>query len=1367
MVIGDRGPAKPSTRMWGNSMTTFLESIDVSKGRWRGDAAGGRGIDPVYYWTGPGRDALEVAYAVAAARPHVGDVRTVWKRRQGRAASPLLLVVSYPEGEPTHALLCGPTGDDPPVVDVDLAQAERIAAAALAEPNRHLAIRFLAAALEAAPGHLPGLRNKGLLATHELRVGVPQRADWSEATTRAAPLLGLRDRDLVRGLGFTIEPRAQHFVLRAGGEAARAVAVFLQDTEQPDQPAARYNNQTPVTYALTHADRDSLPWVVAVRNGTIRLYSTATSGAAGQRGRAETFLELNLPLLPSNQAGYLHLLFSADALGEGGTVEQIQRDSALYTARLSERLRELVYVEVVPRLAIAVADEVGGTSKPELTRHYRTALTILFRLLCIAYAEDSRLLPLHINSDYTHSALKTLARNVADRINAGEDLGFDNPFTPEVEPTTDADHTDLWERAKALFHAVDKGHTRWSVPRYDGGLFSADSAVNPVGEVIERLSLPNGTFGPALTALLVDRGPDGVIGPIDFRSLSVREFGTIYEGLLESELSIANQPLTLDADGTYVPAAEDESPVVPQGGVYLHNRSGARKASGSYFTKPFAVEHLVTHAVEPTLAEHLDSVAALLEEGREADAADRLFDFRVADIAMGSGHFLTAVVDHLEARYTEFLTDHPIPQVTAELDRLRAAALNALGSLAEQHEVENASLLRRLIARRCVYGVDINPISVELARVSMWIHTFVPGLPLSFLNHNLVVGDSLTGVATVKEATDALVAAGQQASLFDDPILEVLRQAREPLGRLASLVDATPTDIIRARKAAAEVERAVAPVRELFDLVVAARTGMIEPPAFTSMEDMPTLPEEISRTIDEMNLAHFPALFPEVFLRDLPGFDIIVGNPPWEEVVIEELAFWALRFPGLNGLPTGEQQREIRRLRRVRPDLVEQYNRERDATERLRTILHAGPYPGMGTGDPDLYKAFSWRFTHLVRTGGAIGVVLPRSVFTTKGSGEWRSAALSKNDTFVTTLRNTREWVFDDVNPGYTVCLVTLRQFDNAAVPRLRLAGRYEDLASFRSGVANGGAVLGVDLLAQRDESLALPDLSSDDEGDLFAKLLQVPGLGDADRTDFTARAVTDFHATNDRKKGFLDANADYPVYNHVNVGHFRFEPEQGPFTYCDWDTAVSELRRRQVDGSRKGRSAFSDMYAVRGMEWLNDESTVPVRNPRIAFRDVVHASNKRKVWAALLPASTVLTNTAPHLVFPHGDVATQAFLLGVLNSSICDWYGHLFIGLHLNYFILYGLPVPVFNASDPRCARLARLAASLAVNEEGNYGDWRGLVLDERTDRPDQLAELDGITSLLYGLEEGDLPLIWNDRQLLRPQQGDVRRHRDAWSKS
>ncbi len=203
----------------------FLDQVDARKARWRDLESEKKGIRPAYRWTGPGRDGLEVVYGTAGTRPSTTVVREVWKQRHGYRAAPLLAVVAYPEEQPNRAVVCGPTGDDPPVVDLDYGQAERLAAAALDEPDRHLAIRFLAETLEGEPDEHPGLRNKGLLATHELLYGVPQRPDWSDATGRSKPLLNRRGQDLVRGLGYEIDQKVRHSVLRSSEGRAQAVAV--------------------------------------------------------------------------------------------------------------------------------------------------------------------------------------------------------------------------------------------------------------------------------------------------------------------------------------------------------------------------------------------------------------------------------------------------------------------------------------------------------------------------------------------------------------------------------------------------------------------------------------------------------------------------------------------------------------------------------------------------------------------------------------------------------------------------------------------------------------------------------------------------------------------------------------------------------------------------------------------------------------------------------------------------------------------------------------------------------------------------------------------------------------------------------------
>jgi hypothetical protein len=1316
----------------------FLEDYDGNVLSWLRPAGTSAAFETDRVLFGQGDSAIEVAIAslVQPGQPKAEDLRALFKRRQAGRPAPVVLVVFY--DAPNAGLLgavVGTTGDPAPITGLRIDRLERVCALVLAEPDRHSALRaFDRLVVSLKEQQSPGLVNSGLFASHELRTGVPARADWGSACAAARPLVGMRGLQLIHALGYETAPRGSTAMVLTHGGNSRAVAVLLTETEVFDRPSARFGTVTPVAHGLSAAAKEELSWLVVLRGTQIRLYPASPDVGVGRKGQGETYAELDLALLSGQEAAYLTLLFAPTALARGGTVGQILRSSENFAADLGKRLRTRVYEDVVPTLAVAVAEQMGASAEDDLAEAYHRTLVVLFRLLVLAYAEDRGLLPYGRNPRYDRHAVKTLARD----------------FAANPAMTFDPNATSLWDDMLTVWKAIDEGNTSWDVPAYNGGLFSRDPEVSRSGAALGAMHLADTEFGPALRAMLIDSGDDGTQGPVDFRSLGVREFGTIYEGLLESELSAAQADLTVDPRTlAYLPAKPGDDVKVPAGRVYIHNKSGERKSTGSYFTKQFAVGHLLDSALEPGLTGHLARVAEFLAAGDEAAAAAAFFDFRVADPAMGSAHFLVAAIDRIEARFTAFLADHPVPAVADELARLERAAREALGDQAATVDVETGALLRRQIARRCIYGLDVNRVAVELARVSIWIHTFVPGLPMSTLDHNLVVGNSLTGIATIDEVLGVLEPqrAPGQDSLFAEEIKQALQNARDRLLRAARTAEATKAEVREAARAHSQAMQDAADAKALMDAAVAIRLGLIALPAGPEQAIRGSEGERVQAELMKLKAAHLPYLFPEVFARDNPGFDVMLGNPPWEKVKVEEHQWWGLRFPGLRSMTQKDKNAAIARHRKERPDMVAEYQKEVERTEAVKNVLGKGDFPGLRAAtDTDLSVAFAWRFWKLLRDGGRSGVVLPRGILAGRATAEWRATVLAHgaydDATFVV---NSQNWVFDGMEPRYTIALLSLiRGKSHAGFVAMR--GPYFSLDEYRAGVGRPAQQIPAREFAKWADGAPFPLLPQADSLSVFVKLRAHPRL-DAPGGDWEFAPLRELHATDN--KGFYDfdlarPHGDLPV---LTGGSFNlWSPDYGaPYAYATASEVIPWLQERRRRSVRLSTSAFYGMSA----SWASERNSLPCLHPRIAFRDIARATDSRTTICALIPGGNALVHLAPYLLRRRGEAASEAYLLGVLSSIPLDWYARRYVEVHLTSGFLRSFPVPRPPLDDPRCRRVVEVAGRLAAVDQ-RYAEWAADVgvpvgsVTTQEAKDDLIAELDAVVAHLYGLDQAGVEHVF-----------------------
>jgi len=1292
-------------------------------------------VQKVYIGSDDMGSGFQVVSAVSTTAPTRDLLKRVFALRRGHRTVFLAVAIRCAD----RVWIFGPD-DNSDIEQLEINHAQRFLQSILDESDSIAARnRFVALKQARSSTSISGVTNSGLFASHHLRENLPNRIDWQKNTEQAENVLVHRGKRLIDALGFrSVSDVGNSFLLMAASDAPRAIAILINDDDFFESNSSLYQI-SPVAFGLALAAKKNAPWLIVLRKDQIRLYPGTDGVGVGQKGQADTYLELDLAALDQDYAALLPLIFSADALSVDGSTDQILAESGKYAANLGVRLRDRIYENVVPPLAVAIAEQLHENKieldPTGLQTAYQLTLRILFRLLFQAYAEDRGLLPSGRNELYDANSLKTIARR------------YLNTSPEEFSATAHS----LWLGLTQVWDAIDKGNTLWQVPAYDGGLFSTESDRSDEEALMANLSLSDEVLGPVLHSLLIDTPEEGNHGPVDFRSLSVREFGSIYEGLLESSLSVAETDLAIDANGAWAPAKEGDTVEIKAGAVYFHSASGERKATGSYFTPKPIVDHLIERSVQPALATHLEKIANLMNDHEVKKAEGQFFDFRVADLAMGSGHFLVAAVDKIEAMMRNFISDHPLGSVKDELTRLADVAKKALGDdTVAQCEIDSINLLRRQIARRCIYGLDINPMAVELARLALWIHTFVPGLPMSNLDQNLVCADSLTGVGSIEEALEAynpeMAATGKtkgQTNMFAEMVMrEKLESAKSLLKDVSSASEANKAEIENSNQLFQKARQETEPIRKQFDAAIAARAGRIDPLSKVGEEDILQYmgSMEVEDFVKDLNPAHMPYLFPDVFIRDNPGFDVIVGNPPWETIKIEEHKWWGLRIPKLRSMPKKQQNIALEEFKLLRPDLTVVYQNDVKKRDEYRAIILGGPFRDLGSGgDVDLYQAFAWRSWQLIREGGVTSQVLPRMSLLSSNLLPWRKEILD-NGSFadVCFLTNTNGWAFEAVHPQTSVALVSVsKQPDD----NMYVSGPFHDEKSFLRD-ADTRTVIPVSEFLQWSNTLSFPLLPDNDAIELFRTYRRNPKFSQA-FSDFEFRPLREFDSANDRQYFQFDleeALGRIPIDKGESFN--IWDPDyKKPYAYGRPTIIRKRLSERMIKGVVNTKSALYQLHYEDGL--------LPIDYPRIAFRKITNSTNSRTVICCLLPPGHTTQDGAPVLVRRSGGESSEAYLLGIMSSIPFDWEARLSVNQNLTFEVLNDLNIPRFLYKNAKCKRVAEISGRLAAVDE-RYSDWAeavGVPVGSVTNQQEKealIAELDALVSLLYGFSEAQVKHIF-----------------------
>lgn len=672
-------------------------------------------------------------------------------------------------------------------------------------------------------------------------------------------------------------------------------------------------------------------------------------------------------------------------------------EGRFYEERVASNLSNLVFGTVFPELASAIAS-VAPTAPLQEVRE--AALILLYRLLFVLYAEDRDLLPVR-DTRYDDYSLR-------DRVRG--DVGQ----RKERNDTFSSSAARYWSVFDDLCRAINSGDRSIGLPPYNGGLFDPERT-----PLLTRIRLGDTVMADVIDALSFEQ-TEGTRKYINYRDLSVQQLGSIYERLLEHEI------------------IRVEGEIVVRPNVFV------RRSSGSYYTPDDLVSLIIRQTVDPLVFDRMEAFSAKVRELESArqpearslgilstvDPAERLLELKICDPAMGSGHFLISLVDYLadrvitamaEAHAQVAFADYVSPLI-ARIAAIRTTILRNAeerGWTINSEQLDDRHIVRRMILKRCIYGVDKNLMAVELAKVALWLHTFTVGAPLSFLDHHLRCGDSLFG-SWVRAGIDRAKALGAPL-LLHGPTTRAMRAASS-MQIIEGLTDAEIAEAHRSKDIFDEVREMTAPLnaflsmihalewldlRSKADKVVVAAffDGQFGDPVQIALGSAePTLgrPEaarfveiltETKELIAEQHFLNWQVAFPGVWSNwegaELTGgFDGVVGNPPWDRLKLQEVEWWAARKPEIARAETAAKRKQlIKALEKVGDPLFNDFERAAAIAETASRVSRKSvDYPLLSGGDTNLNSLFIERAHALIKPGGIVGLLVPSGIASDQSS---------------------------------------------------------------------------------------------------------------------------------------------------------------------------------------------------------------------------------------------------------------------------------------------------------------------------------------------------------------------------------------------
>ncbi|EAL7461351.1 class I SAM-dependent DNA methyltransferase, partial [Campylobacter jejuni] len=764
----------------------------------------------------------------------------------------------------------------------------------------------------------------------------------------------------------------------------------------------------------------------------------------------------------------------------------------------------------------------------------------------------------------------------------------------------------------------------------------------------------------------------------DYKTLSVEHLGTIYEGLLSYFFEIANE------DIYYVSYKEKSKEIecyfdnydfkilekskkvekytfYKKGQIYLKNSSNSRKSTASFYTPQSIANFLIQSALKDKLNN------------------ENILKFKILDNACGSGHFLVGILNAItHIVLSDF--DH-FTNLKELYEEEKENILNYIKDFVQDYELDESDVLKRLLLKRIIYGVDLNPFSIELTKLSLWIDSFIFGTPLSFIEHHIKCGNALVGSSIID--FENLIKQNKE-NIFTNSITQEFEILQEVFEKLDNLQDTNEEQIKQSKQI---YQNEITPKLDKLNLYLDyinslhfANKEELQILKALSQDDIQNLSQNeqakaiISKYQKEFNFFNYELEFPEITENQVfKGFDIIIGNPPWDKTKFSDSDFFPQYKSDYRSL-IASKKKEIQDNLLAKDYIKQNYEKQKAYINNL-SEYYKKVYPlNKGSGDGNLFRLFVEKNLSLLKQDGNLAYVLPSALMFEDGSLTLRKEILeNKTLEYFYSFEN-RQAIFADVDSRYKFALMLIKNTQANHTHKIKTMFYKTDMNSLK----NKDEILTLSLKDIKKLSpthLALMELKDKQALKILRKCYNAFQNLSFDYIDF----VNELHMTND-KDLFIEEFREglLPLYEGKMIYQFN----------ANFSQATYFLEKAKFDERLKSKELYRAKKAT-GKE-LNPKLIKYDREFfRLGYRAVASDTNERTLIASLLPKNcgfghSMFANAPKQYIVKDDEICMDIvpyekilFVLALFNSLVVDFIIRNMVQINVSKSYLERIPLP------------------------------------------------------------------------------------------